>query len=329
MLKHPFFRYSFFALLIIDTCYVLGLILVGASPVSWETLQAGTIWFVCFYWLPVWFAGSLILKLRSLWRQNTLAEWLISFASLTFGMFVTDQVLQLAYSDYCSMGGFVFFGGFIWSTPIYFVCRFIETNRKANSEKHARKEAQLATLRYQLNPHFMFNSLNTISAYIHTNPDLADDVLHELADILRYSLDTADAKVVSLQKEIDVINKYIAIEKARFGDRLNIEFVLPETIEGIELPPLILQPIVENAVKHNAKKISLNIVISITTNQGRLTVKVKDNGIGFPKEVLDKGFGQGIGMKNLHQRVAQLKDGKLSLDNDNGAIVTMEMRYGN
>eukprot|EP00487_Bulimina_marginata_P004392 TRINITY_DN20647_c0_g1_i1.p1 TRINITY_DN20647_c0_g1~~TRINITY_DN20647_c0_g1_i1.p1 ORF type:complete len:106 (+),score=23.43 TRINITY_DN20647_c0_g1_i1:275-592(+) len=81
-----------------------------------------------------------------------------------------------------------YFGARVFTLPVF----LLKTKNAQQPKKHALKQAQLATLRYQLNPHFMFNSLNTISAYIHTNPDLADEVLHELADILRYSLDTAE-----------------------------------------------------------------------------------------------------------------------------------------
>jgi signal transduction histidine kinase len=329
MLSHPFFRYSFIALFIIDLGYVFGLILVGASNFSLETFRSTLVWFVCFYWLPVWAAGATILKMREIWKQNTLLEWAIAFIFLSAGMFLTDQILLQLYSGYNGMGGFVFFGGFTWSTIIYFVCRFIESNRKATLEKNARKEAQLETLRYQLNPHFMFNSLNTISAYIHTNPYLADDVLHELSDILRYSLDTADTKLVSLQQEVTIIKKYIAIEKARFGERFNVIFHLPTDIQHINIPPLILQPIVENAVKHNAENVELAITITVTEQQGVLAIEIKDNGKGFSPNILATGFANGIGMQNLRKRVKQLDKGSLDISNDNGAVVTLRMRYDN
>ena len=138
-----------------------------------------------------------------------------------------------------------------------------KVKRKLSHEKQARKEAQLQTLRYQLNPHFMFNSLNTISAYIHSNPDLADEVLHELADILRYSLDTGESNSVPLQQEVDINGKYLNIEKARFGDRLIVNIDIPAEFMKTQVPPLILQPIVENAIKHNAQQSELLITIKV------------------------------------------------------------------
>ncbi len=184
----------------------------------------------------------------------------------------------------------------------------------------------------------MFNSLNTISAYIHSNPDLADEVLHELADILRYSLDTGEVSSVSLQQEIAIINKYLNIEKARFGDRLIVIFNIPEDLLNTEVPPLLLQPIVENAIKHNAKKTALTITITvertIQSSGPLLITTISDNGTGFTEEVLVKGYGKGVGMKNLQLRMKQLPQGSILLRNEktiekaresSGATVRLEM----
>jgi len=325
MLRHPFFKYSFFILLLIDLIFTTGLILTGASDISLGTLKATTIWFVCFYWLPVWLSAAIILQLRNKKIQYTILELSISVIILTLGMMMTDKILQFTFSEYKSMGPFVIFGGLTWAIPIYFVCRFIEHKKNIATEKSARKQAQLETLRYQLNPHFMFNSLNTISAYIHSKPDLADEVLHELADILRYSLDTAQTKSISLQQEIDIINKYFNIEKARFGDRLIVNYDISDVLLTHQIPPLLLQPIVENAIKHNAKQTELIINIKVEKQDGLLKVIINDNGSGFNETVLSQGFGLGVGMKNLQQRVAQLNQGKMTLNNKNGAEVLLEM----
>ncbi|MBL4941458.1 MAG: histidine kinase [Colwellia sp.] len=338
MLRHPFFKYSFFILLIVDLLFTTGLIISGVSTISLNTLLATSIWFVSFYWLPVWAAAFIILTLRSKGLENTIVEWVIAVGSLTMGLSITDHLLVLAFEGSSSMGSFVFWGGLSWGTPIYFITRYIESRRKISQEKQARKQAQLQTLRYQLNPHFMFNSLNTISAYIHNKPDLADEVLHELADILRYSLDTGEATSVSLQQEIDIINKYLNIEKARFGDRLMVHFDIPTELLNTQVPPLILQPIVENAIKHNAQQTALAITIKVEKSYNKkhphLKIFISDNGSGFSDEVLAKGYGNGVGMKNLQQRMQQLPQGKVSLYNgtsakvtsaNQGAIVTLEM----
>ena len=338
MLRQPFFKYSFFILLLVDLTFTAGLIVFGMSSISLNTLFATSIWFVCFYWLPVWLAAFTILTIRAKGIENAFIEWFITVACLTLGLSITDHLLGLAFDGFSSMGNFIFWGGLSWGTPIYFITRYIESRGKISREKQARKQAQLQALRYQLNPHFMFNSLNTISAYIHANPDLADEVLHELADILRYSLDTGEANSVSLQQEIVIIDKYLNIEKARFGDRLIVNFDIPAELLNTQVPPLILQPIVENSVKHNAQQTELAITIKVEKIIHRkdeiLKILISDNGSGFSEAVLANGYGDGIGMKNLQLRMQQLPQGKVILSNgtndkasasNTGATVLVEM----
>ncbi|WDE13070.1 sensor histidine kinase [Thalassomonas haliotis] len=325
MFRHPFFKYSFFILLVIDLSYGAVLSLLSNIPISMGNLYAALIWFVTFYWLPVWAAAAAIFSLRKKGINNTPLEWALAVTLMILGNTVTDHTLQLFFKWHTPMGLNVIISGLIWGSGIYFFSRYLEGKRRISIEETARKQAQLATLRYQLNPHFMFNSLNTISAYIHTKPYLADEVLHELADILRYSLDTAEQESISLKQEIDIINKYINIEKARFGDRLTLEFDIPENLLAIQVPPLILQPVIENAVKHNARQKQLHIVLKVDISDQLLKINIKDNGCGFSQTLLDEGLGSGIGIKNLSLRMAQLSRGKMHLSNDNGAVVALEL----
>jgi len=325
MPRHPFYKYSFFILLLVDLSYTAALSLMGMATLDINGLMASMVWFVSFFWLPVWLAATIIFTCRKKAFQNTAFEWFIAVALMSIGNTATDNLLPLLYEQYRSMGYFVILNGLLWGSGIYFICRHLESQKKLIEEKHARKQAQLATLRYQLNPHFMFNSLNTISAYIHHKPDLADEVLHELADILRYSLDTAETKTVSLQQEVEIINKYLNIEKARFGERLILSLHIPIELNTIKIPPLILQPIIENSVKHNAQKTELKISITIKNTNSKLQIIVADNGSGFSEHILKDGYGSGIGMKNLQQRINQLSSGKVKLSNNEGAVVTLEM----
>lgn len=325
MLKHPFFKYSFVILLLVDIAYTLGLIFAGVATFSLGNAKASAVWFVSFYWIPVWLAAAIIFTLRAKGIQYVVLEWTIAVSLMALGNSVTDHTLSLMFSDYSKMGLFVIFNGLIWGSTIYFVSLYIEGRKKVNVEKHSRKQAQLETLRYQLNPHFMFNSLNTISAYIHSKPDLADEVLHELADILRYSLDTADQEKVALQQEVEIIEKYLRIEKARFGDKLLVNFEIPDALRNVSIPPLLLQPIIENAIKHNAKQEKLVIGISLTAIKNGINITIKDSGKGFSETVLAAGHGEGVGMKNLQRRIAQLANSNIQLSNDNGAKIELEL----
>ncbi|MDQ9090131.1 histidine kinase [Pseudoalteromonas haloplanktis] len=325
MFKHPFYKYSFCLLLIVDIAYALAIVISNSAPISIDTVIASLVWFVTFYWVPVWAAAALIFQLRKNGNKKIALEWLIAVVFMATGNVITDHVLVSLYDDYRPLGVFVIFNGLIWGSCIYCICIYIESKKKVASEKHSRKKAQLATLRYQLNPHFMFNSLNTISAYIHTNPDLADEVLHELADILRYSLDTAEQTLIPLEQELAIIEKYLNIEKARFGEKLQVNYTLPEQLKSIHIPPLIIQPIIENAIKHNAQQNSLTVNIELTVIDNLVRVKVSDNGIGFNEHVLKHGYGTGVGMKNIQQRVNQLGNSKINLSNNNGAVVCLEL----
>ena len=263
MFRSPFFKYSFFILLLVDISYTVALNFAGMAVFDIKGVLVSLTWFVTFFWLPIWAAAVIILSLRAREFHSTVIEWLVTVAAMVMGNLVTDQIIQLIYINYTGMGWFVIFNGMIWGSPIYFITRYVENNKNISEEQSARKQAQLTTLRYQLNPHFMFNSLNTISAYIHTKPDLADEVLHELADILRYSLDTAEKQSIALQQEVNIIEKYLTIEQARFGDRLSIEYNIPQALTNILVPPLILQPIIENSVKHNHTQKSLSLSLTI------------------------------------------------------------------
>lgn len=325
MLKHPFYKYSFFTLLIVDIAYALGLIIANSAPFTTGSVLAATVWFVTFYWVPVWSAAAVIFYLRNKHINKIAFEWLIAVVFMALGNVLTDILLTQLFDGHKSMGVFVVFNGLLWGSCIYFTSIFIENKKRATAEKHALKQAQLATLRYQLNPHFMFNSLNTISAYIHTNPDLADEVLHELADILRYSLDTAEQQQIPLQQELTIIEKYLNIEKARFGDKLQVNYHIPNRLKDISLPPLLIQPIIENAIKHNANQTSLILNITLSELPNGVKIQISDNGKGFSSDVIKHGHGNGVGMKNILKRVKQLGKSKVLLSNNNGAVVTLEL----
>ena len=158
MLKHPFYKYSFFILLIVDIAYALGLIIANSAPFTTGSALAATVWFVTFYWLPVWSAAAVIFYLRNKHINKIAFEWLIAVVFMALGNVLTDILLTQLFDGHKSMGVFVVFNGLLWGSCIYFTSIFIENKKRATAEKHALKQAQLATLRYQLNPHFMFNS---------------------------------------------------------------------------------------------------------------------------------------------------------------------------
>jgi two-component system, LytTR family, sensor kinase len=188
-------------------------------------------------------------------------------------------------------------------------------------------KAQLSALRQQIEPHFLFNTLNTIAGLVREGKnDGAVDMIAGLSDLLRRTLQSTDRQQVELREEFEIVTKYLEIEKARFAERLQVQIDVPYELMRVRVPSLILQPIVENAVKHGiAKRIQGGrIAISASRANGTLTLRVANDGPGFAPEWERKG----IGLTNVRERLASLYGvaGELVVGNgERGAVVTIAM----
>jgi signal transduction histidine kinase len=168
-------------------------------------------------------------------------------------------------------------------------------------------EAQLKTLQQQLHPHFLFNTLHAISALMHRDVEAADRTLMRLSDLLRLTLENIGQHEIPLQSELDFLAKYLQIEQTRFADRLVVRFdVQPETLDRL-VPNLILQPLVENAIKHGvAKKSGLgHIDISARREGDKLHMEVRDDGVGLSEDALT-ALQKGIGVSTTRARLQHL-----------------------
>ena len=168
--------------------------------------------------------------------------------------------------------------------------------------------AQLAALRAQINPHFLFNSLNSIAQLIHSDPDKAEACVERLADIYRYLLRRAEKEFVPLAEELEMTEAYLDIERARFDDRLRVETDVDVQSLRHLIPNLILQPLVENAVKHGlSRKVGRGTVrIEARVEGADLMLSVGDDGIGMSGSVLAHVYERGIGLRNLRERMERL-----------------------
>lgn len=166
--------------------------------------------------------------------------------------------------------------------------------------------ARLMALQMQLNPHFLFNALNGIGTLMFRDVDAADAMLVRLAELLRHALDRSGRQWVSLREEMSFLDRYLTLEQMRFGDRLTVaREIAPEMLEA-QVPNLILQPLVENAIKHGVEPLldSGKIVIrAAEPTPGRLRLEVEDNGRGLHP---DRGLGSGVGTSNTVARLNQL-----------------------
>jgi LytS/YehU family sensor histidine kinase len=200
---------------------------------------------------------------------------------------------------------------FLCWTGLYYGVKFYERlqlEREATLKQSAlAQEAQLKMLRYQLNPHFLFNTLNAISTLVLDGQNrTANLAVSRLSEFLRYTLDQDPMKKVTLRQELDALNLYLGIEKLRFGDRLRLEFDVDERAESALVPSLLLQPLVENAMKYAiAPREQGGSVTIIAGIEGRhLRLAVVDDGPGLPPAAA--GNGRGVGLRNTRERLKVL-----------------------
>ncbi len=194
----------------------------------------------------------------------------------------------------------------------------LEQLKRVRAESVAH-EAQLKMLRYQLNPHFLFNTLNAISALVQVKESAkANTMIVQLSSFLRYSLDNDPIQMVSLREEIDALKLYLHIEQTRFADRLRLEFHVAEDSEQIKVPSLILQPLVENAIKYAVapSETGGKISVSATIEDQFLMVEIVDTGPGIDASN-DQRTPVGIGLKNTEERLKEFynEDYELHLGN--------------
>ena len=192
-------------------------------------------------------------------------------------------------------------------------------------------EAQLQALQRQLHPHFLFNTLHTISALMHRDTEAADAMLARLSDLLRLTLERLGVQEIPLKEELEFLEKYLEIERTRFGDRLTIQMEIePETLD-VCVPNLILQPLVENAIRHGIAPIvgggRLHIVARRTGD--RLWLMVRDNGPGLSSQAKLDAFNRGVGVSNTRSRLEHLYPGAHRFEfhepSDGGLAVTLEI----
>ncbi|MBC8320112.1 MAG: histidine kinase [Bacteroidetes bacterium] len=162
-------------------------------------------------------------------------------------------------------------------------------------------EAELSALKSQINPHFLFNSLNSISSLTITNPGKAQEMVIKLSDFLRYTLSHDKDEKASLKEEFGNLHRYLDIEKIRFGHRLNFSTNIPEECNKFLIPNMILQPLLENAIKHGVYNSTDEVLVELTCKHDKKNVIIEISNEYDPDSVKKKG--EGIGLKNIRKRL--------------------------
>lgn len=276
----------------------------------WGTLLPGIIWLD-----------------RRLLHQVQLPRRLAAHFFLGIGWtFVYIGVLLLVrrvmYGSFAPIDSLLFARSFYWDYLIYWLLlgvyiavdyyRALQARELKSAQLEASlSEARLHLLQAQLHPHFLFNTLNAISAFMETDPKVARRMTAQLGELLRASLDHADQQEIPLADELVLLDNYLAIERTRFEDQLTIEVnAEPDTL-GARVPRFVLQPLVENAIRHGitTRAAAGHISITATHRENQLVLRVCDDGVGLPPDWhIDQNAG--IGLSNTAARLAQLYNGE-------------------
>ena len=200
-----------------------------------------------------------------------------------------------------------------------------EKLKVVSSEKQL-MQAQMRMLQAQIEPHFLFNTLATIQSLIGRSPEKANLMMDNFIAYLRQSLSASRAQVGTVQQEFDLLRHYLELLKIRMGDRLQFELDLADDLRSEPLAPMLLQPIVENAIKHGLEpKVEGGMVrVSARRAGAQMVLTVADNGLGFSDHA--DSSGEGVGLSNLRERIAVLYDGRATLtvaDASPGTMITI------
>lgn len=286
---------------------------------------------------------------RLLLRQKPLVTWTVSIlvvlVAAAIGAFIDAWVftmqnrggglasLQLLLGAYYLTVTLLF----AWSALYYAINFYLTVEEQADQLQHLESQAssaQLAMLRYQLNPHFLFNTLNSISTLVllkQTEP--ANAMLSRLSSFLRYTLINEPTALVPLHQEVETLKLYLEIEKMRFEERLRTSFEIDPLVEKAHLPSLLLQPLVENAIKYAVTPREEGADISIIAQPAgeNVRITVSDTGPGFGADNAVDVVSTGVGLANIRDRLSQAFGERHSFEtrstHGGGFIVTIELPH--
>jgi two-component system, LytTR family, sensor kinase len=243
----------------------------------------------------------------------------------TLGAFLTGLSGGVVWG---TLTGFLYYWLILGIQSAFIYQRMYREQTVAAAELEGRlTEARLEALRLQLHPHFLFNTLNAISAFVGADPDRARRMIARLGELLRRTLDSGTTAEFPLSQELDLLAPYFEIQRIRFGDRLSIELDVRDGAGAGLIPTLMLQPLLENAVEHGVRRTLNGARVRLTAERTghRLRLEIADNGPG------PTGHGEGVGLANTRARLAGLYGDAQRLElrtmDTGGTVVTIELPF--
>ena len=297
---------------------------------GWANLRG--FWFMSgmqyvFYFFAsviIWFFG-----IRLLNQRKTIVQIGVVVILIPIVVYLV-RALRYMIIDYMGTGRLTGTGAvWDWYIPFlflmfqfgcFFAYRYFQENKKKlileGELRNAALKSELSAIKAQLNPHFLYNIFNTISASVPPENEKTRHMIAELSDLFRYQLKASQVELVPLHEELDFVRKYLDLEKERFQERLEIDIDVDDSILDEMVPPMLLQPLVENSVKHGLSSLidGGQIAISIHKKEGKLAFEISDSGIG----IKDKSnvFDKGIGLTNTRLRLEKMYQTTLNLSDN-------------
>jgi two-component system LytT family sensor kinase len=242
-----------------------------------------------------------------------------------------------------SLIGYYFVGNITNNALIYAVVALIaytvayvralqDRELKASQLEAHLGDARLRALKMQIQPHFLFNTFNSISALMHKDVEAAENMMTDLSDLLRRTLETSEAHEVTVREELELLEPYLSIQRTRFQDRLTVHVNVDSESYAAMMPNLTLHTLVENALHHGVARRNSGgeVWIEVRQENGMLVIRVSDNGPGLPEQVVDP-FDRGIGLPNTKARLEQLygNEQRFTITNrgEGGVVATIAVPY--
>lgn len=322
-------------LVIIETINYTFFIIGEFKPaITYEMLYCSFIGFGITHLFRLYLKRTDLFKKRKnrIWMSALITTLLLSIL-MTLLTSIPGLIIKKEYEKFFT---FVYIGGAtmnwmryvgVWII-IYFMYKILQENSQIQKEKLAleniAKTTELELLKHQLNPHFLFNALNTIKALVIVNPDESRNAIVKLSELLRFTLQYGKENIIPLKDELSEVMKYLDLEKLRFGKRLNVNYDISEDTLSQTVPPAIVLTLVENSIKHGVALQMEESLMSIKTYlyKGDLFIEVLNPGKYNPKNT------NGIGLKHINKRLEEIYNHKSTftiLQNNNNVKAIIQL----